>query len=404
MCSSWLLDVRRPDAEAVPVLRRYLPLSRSGFDADRLASAAACFALGRLACGLRGGLSPLCLSASSVLSRRTSVVIAVPIAARLAIATTFSSDEPDMLRGPQFHKAAGDEFASWRYPEALDNLILGLRLGSNPQLALATTPKPVRHLRELLAQPGVVVTRGSTYENLHNLAPGFRDVVLRRYEGTRLGRQEIYAELLTDTPGALWKRETIDRFRVRIAPTEFVRVVVAIDPMSGGLGEHPRETDDEVGETGIVVVGLATNGHGYVLEDCSVRGDPETWGRAAVAAYQRYEADRIVAEVNNGGEMVGYVVATLDPRVNFQPVWASRGKQARAEPVSALYVQGLAHHVGVFPELEDELTTWVPGLTASPNRLDACVWALTAFFYTDEEAIDVYALIAEENRVRISPI
>ena len=307
-----------------------------------------------------------------------------------------------MLRGPQFHKAAGDEFASWRHPETLDNLILGLRLGGNPQLALATTPKPVKQLRELLTQPGVVVTRGSTHENLHNLAPPFREIILRRYEGTRLGRQEIYAELLTDTPGALWTRETIDRFRVRAVPSELVRVLVAIDPMSGGARERAAVTDEAVGETGIVVFGLGANGHAYVSEDCSISGDPAAWGGAAIAAYHRQQADRIVGEVNNGGEMVGYVVTTLDPRVDFQPVWASRGKATRAEPVAALYARGLVHHVGVLPELEDELTTWVPGAAVSPNRLDACVWACAGLYFTDEAS--TYQVLDDEDRVQISPV
>lgn len=281
-----------------------------------------------------------------------------------ALATTYSGDSPDQLRGPQHHFAWCDELAKFQYAqETWDNLELGLRLGDDPRVVVTTTPRPIPVLRQLLADPGTVVTRGNTYENAVNLAPSFKQRILARYEGTRLGRQEIYAELLDDAPGALWSRDILDRCRVHSLPA-LKRIMVGVDP------GH---------DAGIVVAGLGEDGHGYVLEDLSISGAPLTWAQQAVAGYHRHHANRLVVERNHGGEMVETTITTVDPTVAVQTVWASQGKYARAEPVSALYEQWKVHHVGLFAALEDQLCTWVPGEgLPSPDRLDALVWTLTA--------------------------
>lgn len=290
-----------------------------------------------------------------------------------AVATTYSADEPERLRGPQHDFAWCDELAAWRYPEAWDMLMFGLRLGADPRVVATTTPRPTRLIKTLIADPKVTVTRGSTYENKDNLAPAFLDAIVRRYEGTRLGRQELDAELLEDAPGALWSRAAIEAARVTGVPA-LSRVVVAIDPAAGS-GEHSDET-------GIVVAGRDAGGHGYVLADLSGRYAPTEWAKAAIAAHRAHDADRIVAEVNNGGEMVEATLRMIDPAVPFRAVRASRGKVARAEPVAALYEQGRVHHQGAFPRLEDQMCGFVHDFdraTAgySPDRVDALVWALS---------------------------
>lgn len=282
-------------------------------------------------------------------------------------ATLFSADVPGRLRGPQFHWAVADELAVWRYADAWDMLQLGVRLGEDPRIVVATTPRPTQLVRELLADENVVVTRGSTYDNRANLAPRFLARIEEQYEGTRLGRQEIYAELLDDTPGALWTQGELDALRVKDVP-ELVRVVVGVDPSATSYGD----------EAGIIVAGVSADGHGYVLADVSLQASPHGWGSAAVLAYHTHQADRIVAEVNNGGEMVELTIRTVDPVVSYRAVHASRGKRTRAEPVAALYEQGKVHHVGALAKLEDEMCTWSTLDDApSPNRMDALVWALT---------------------------
>ncbi|MBV9551694.1 MAG: DNA-packaging protein [Alphaproteobacteria bacterium] len=290
-----------------------------------------------------------------------------------AIATTYSADEPERLRGPQHDMAWCDELAAWRYPAAWDMLMFGLRLGDDPRTVVTTTPRPTKLIKGLLADPKVVVTRGSTFENRGNLAPAFLDQIVRRYEGTRLGRQELEAEILDDVPGALWNHGLIDGTRVAGAPN-LTRIVVAIDP-AAGTGEHADET-------GIVVAGKSAAGHGYVLADASGRYTPTEWAKTAVAALRAHGADRIVAEVNNGGDMVEATVRMVEPGAAFSAVRASRGKVARAEPVAALYEQGRVHHLGVFPVLEDQMCGFARDFdraTAgySPDRVDALVWALT---------------------------
>jgi phage terminase large subunit-like protein len=291
-----------------------------------------------------------------------------------AIATVYTADEPERLRGPQHDGAWCDELAAWRYPDAWDMLSLGLRLGVDPRGVVTTTPKPTKLVRDLLKASNTVVTRGSTYDNRDNLAPQFLEAIKQRYEGTRLGRQEIYAEVLDDVPGALWQRARLDELRLYAVPCDLQRIVVAIDP-SGG---HTEDSDEQ----GIVVAGRGIDGHAYVLADRSCRLSPDGWGARAIEAYQEFKADRIVYEKNYGGEMVEHVLQTAarsrGARVALREVVASRGKVVRAEPIAALYEQGKVHHIGAFDRLEDEQCTFTPlGFDGSPNRVDALVWALT---------------------------
>ena len=286
-----------------------------------------------------------------------------------AMATTYTSEKPDQLRGPQHDGAWADELAAWRYPEAWDQLMFGLRLGTDPRCVVGTTPRPTRIIKELVADSTTYVTRGSTFDNRANLAPAFINQIVKRYQGTRLGRQELYAEVLDDNPGALWRREQLESLMVTKAPA-LQRIVVAIDPAGSA-----QEGSDE---TGIVVAGRGVDGHLYVLDDLSLRGKPHAWAGQAVSAYHKYKADRIVAEVNNGGDMVEATIRTVDSSVPYKSVNASRGKVVRAEPVASLYEQKEAHHVGMFAELEDQLCQWEPLPGAeSPDRLDALVWAAT---------------------------
>jgi phage terminase large subunit-like protein len=294
-----------------------------------------------------------------------------------AIATLFSADEPERLRGPQHDVAWCDELASWRYPEAWDMLLFGLRLGSDPRVVVTTTPRPTRLLRELIADPAAVVTRGTTYENSANLAAAFFGQIIGKYQGTRLGRQELDAELLEDVPGALWNRAIIEGARARIDPT-LVRVVVAIDPAASA-----KEGADE---TGIIVAGKDEDGRGWVLADASGRYQPTEWAKTAISAYRTHGADRIVAEVNNGGDMVEATLRMIEPNAPFAAVRATRGKVTRAEPVAALYEQGRVRHLGAFPHLEDQMCAFTAEAHANPNvrsagyspdRVDALVWALT---------------------------
>ena len=287
-----------------------------------------------------------------------------------ASASAYSADEPDRLRGPNHDLAWADELAAWRYSDAWDQLMLGLRIGDHPRCVVTTTPRPVDVIRRLMTtQDGTVhVTRGSTYENQKNLASAFIDEMKRRYEGTTLGRQELHAEILDDLEGALWQRTMFDQTRVHKHP-QLKRVVVAVDPAT------TSRTNSN--ETGIVVAGVGTDGHAYVLDDRTMRGSPDEWGRAAVSAYHTYQCDRIVAEANQGGDMVKHTLVTVDRTAPIKLVHASRGKRTRAEPVAALYEQGKVHHVGYMTALEDQMCNWVPDVSDSPDRLDALVWALT---------------------------
>jgi phage terminase large subunit-like protein len=324
-----------------------------------------------------------------------------------AVATLFSADEPNRLRGPQHDLAWCDELAAWRYPAAWDMLMFGLRLGADPRAIVTTTPRPIKLIRELLADPKVVVTRGRTVENAKHLAPAFLEQIVRRYQGTRLGRQELDGEILDDMPGALWSHGLIDAARVAVHP-DLIRVVVALDPAVSS-----SETADE---TGIIIAGRDAEGHGYVLADASGHYPPAEWAKAAVITYRTHHADRIVAEVNNGGEMVEAMLRMTDPNVPFAAVHASHGKVARAEPVAALYEQGRVHHLGAFAPLEDQMCAFSPGADGhfdrdtagySPDRVDALVWALTELFIEPKPGAAIaefYRLQAQAQNVgRVDP-
>lgn len=290
-----------------------------------------------------------------------------------AMALGYNGTEPDQLRGPEFDTAWVDELAKYRYArDTWDMLQFTMRSGNDPRVFVTTTPRPIPIIREIMNDPTTVITRGSTMENAANLAGSFLKAVQDKYAGTRLGRQELDAEILDDFPGALWTREMFDSVRIKEAP-EMARIVVAVDP-SGTKGDG---TGDDIG---IVVVGLGIDGRGYVLEDATCQLSPEGWARRAVGLYHHYKADRIVAERNFGGAMVGAVVRAADDKVSFKEVTASRGKVVRAEPIAALYEQGKVSHVGSFPDMEDQMCQTVPSGYAgegSPDRMDACVWGIT---------------------------
>lgn len=292
------------------------------------------------------------------------------------VAQLYTARDPDKFRGPQHSHAWLDELAKWRYArEAYDNLMMGLRMGDRPQKCITTTPRPIKLLKEIIADSGTLITKGTTYANTLHLPKTFLDFLRRKYEGSRLGRQELNAELLDDIPGALWQRARIDELRRRPDQVpQLRRVVVAVDPAAS--------SGEDADETGIVVAGKGVDGHYYVLNDASLQETPAGWAREAVRQYYAHECDRMIGEVNNGGEMVGATIKAIDPLVPFTPVRASRGKVLRAEPVSTLYEQGFVHHVGSFPQLEDEqcefTTDFDPDeMGYSPDRVDALVYAIT---------------------------
>lgn len=289
-----------------------------------------------------------------------------------AVAQMFSAEDPESLRGPQFHAAWLDELAKYPHPQRVwDMLQFGLRLGEMPQQVVTTTPRPISLLKELLVAPKTVVSRAPTAANTANLAPAFLEGIVARYRGTRLGRQELDAEILEDRPDALWPRALIEQSRAQ-RPPPLERIVVAVDPP---VTSHKRSD-----ACGLVVAGRAGD-RAYVLADATLeQARPAAWARAAVVAYHRYGADRLVAEVNQGGDMVESVIRQIDATIPIRKVRAARGKWLRAEPVAALYEQGRVAHVGAFPKLEDQMADFGPdGLSggASPDRVDALVWALT---------------------------
>lgn len=312
-----------------------------------------------------------------------------------AVCFTYSADAPERLRGPQHDFAWGDEMAAWQYDDAYDQLMFGLRLGKRPQALFTTTPKPVRLVRDLakrathdeLLRTGAVftadvaLTKGTTYDNIVNLAPTFINETIKKYEGTTLGRQELYAEILEDIEGALWSTSLIEAGRVRtgedVPPLK--RIVVAIDPATTSKASSA--------ETGIVVAGLGADNHGYVLCDGSGQYSPHGWAKRVIELYERFNADRVVGEANNGGDLIETVLRDVDATLSYKSVHASRGKARRAEPIVALYEQKKVHHVGVFPTLEQQMTTWREDLgMASPDRMDALVWALTELMHTSRTA------------------
>lgn len=288
-----------------------------------------------------------------------------------AVATVFSAEEPDRLRGPEHYAAWVDEACF--YPlvdDVWDNLMFGLRLGKRPRVCVTTTPKPRPWLKTLLATDSTRVSRASTYDNLENLSPVFAERVIARYEGTRLGRQELHAEVLDDVEGALWSWDLIEQARINALPDSLDRIVVGVDPAGTS-----RDSSDE---TGIVVVGWSA-GEGYVLDDRSGRYSPHGWASAVRNAYDDYSADAVVVETNYGGDMVEHTLRTAGVKARLLKVSARRSKSLRAEPVVGLYEQGKIHHVGSFPDLETQMCEWVPfnNYAKSPDRVDALVYSIT---------------------------
>lgn len=293
----------------------------------------------------------------------------------------FSAEEPERLRGPQHHRAWCDEIGVWKYAQdTWDNLQFGLRLGINPRTIVTTTPRPTELIRTILKDPGTIKTTESTFANADNLSVVALKKLRDRYEGTRLGRQELEAELLDDAPGALWRRAKLDetRFKADEVP-DLARVIIGIDPAVAA----PDNDGEGLAETGIIAVGLGVDGRGYVLDDLSGRYLPDQWARQAISGIDLYEGDAIVAEVNQGGEMVRSTIRSARNTVKVITVHASRGKVTRAEPVSALYEQGRISHVGTHAKLEDQMvaftSTGIVGDTTG-DRVDALVWAITELF------------------------
>jgi len=297
-----------------------------------------------------------------------------------ARAWLYSGEEPDRLRGPQHDAAWCDELASWRHPETWDMLLLGLRLGPDPRAIVTTTPRPTRLVRQIADSPKTVTTVASTFANVGFLASQFMDDIVTTYDGTHLGRQELYGEIIEDILGALWNRALVDSTRLDANERhdlreQLRRVVVAVDPAV--------TSGENADETGIVVVGVdgRNPAHGYTLADESGRYTPREWAKKVVRLYHDWRADRVVAEVNNGGDLVESILRTEDPNVSYRKVTASRGKYVRAEPVSALWEQGRAHNVGLFGSLEDQMCNFTPDLDraafGSPDRVDALVWGYT---------------------------
>lgn len=294
-----------------------------------------------------------------------------------AIALGYNATQPDQLRGPQFDAAWCDELAKWRYArETWDQLQFGMRLGAHPRQIITTTPRPIELIKAIVAgrEGKVEITRGRTLDNAANLAAPFLDKIRERYDGTRLGRQELDGEILGDLPGALWTLDRIDMYRVKEAPGNLSRVVVAVDPAVS----HEEGSD----EHGIVVAGISDR-EGYVIEDGTIKGTPMDWARRAVALYDKHGADCVVVEKNQGGDMVAQTLRSVRVNLPIKEVWASRGKHVRAEPIASLYEQGRVHHVGSFAELETQLTQFTSAGyegEGSPDRGDALVWALTELF------------------------
>jgi len=282
-----------------------------------------------------------------------------------------SANEPDRLRGPQYHRAWLDELAAWRYEESFDQIQFGLRLGDDPKMIVTTTPRPTKIIKDLFgrSERDVHVTTGSTFENVA-LADSAIDTFRDRYEGTRLGRQELYAEILLDIENALWSYDNFDKFRKKEKDVpDMKRIVVGVDPAMTS-----KRTSDE---TGIVIVGRGVDDRFYVLDDASGNYTVDAWANKCINTFYKHSADRIVVEVNNGGDLVTKVIKDVNQSVPVKSVHATRGKVIRAEPIAALYEQGKVSHVGNFSSLEDQMTTFDGNTSKSPDRMDALVWAMT---------------------------
>lgn len=305
-----------------------------------------------------------------------------------AIALGYNATQPDQLRGPNFHAAWGDELAKWRYGrQTWDQLQFGLRLGTTPQVLVTTTPRPTELVKAIVGgkEGKVVVTRGSTTDNLSNLAPRFIERITQRYGGTRLGRQELEGEILSDIPNSLWQQQRIDDNRVSDMP-DMMRIVIGIDPAI---------TDNEDSNMhGIIVAGLDEHQQGYIIEDGSITGSPNEWAERAIGLYDTHDADAIVVEINQGGDMVANTLRSIRNNIPVIEVRASRGKHIRAEPISAIYAQNRVHHCASFPDLEGQMCAMTShGYEGndSPDRLDAMVWALTELFPKMNQRVRVEA-------------
>ncbi len=281
----------------------------------------------------------------------------------------FPAIEPDRLRGVQFHRVWCDELASWRYRETFDNLMMALRLGNSPKCIITTTPRPTELIKELAVRSDTKIIKGSTFDNVANLAPSAIKMLKERYEGTRLGRQELYAEILEDIEGALFHSANIEQNRIEVTP-DMQRIVIAVDPAV--------TANSNSDETGIIVAGRGVDNHFYILEDKSGVFSPDVWIKRAIELYYKFDADRIVCEVNNGGDLIEKLLRVQDVNVPYSSVRATRGKMLRAEPISALYEQGKVHHVGYFKGLEEQMCSYTPETVKSPDRLDALVWGITS--------------------------
>jgi len=312
-----------------------------------------------------------------------------------AISQIFSAEEPDRLRGKQHMKLWLDELAAWRDPDAFDQAMLGLRLGDRPQAVVTTTPRPTRLVKQLLDSPDAVVTRGSTYDNAKFLADNFLTRIAARFDGRAIGRQELYGEIVEEAPGALWTRALIERQRLpKDAPrADYVEIVIGVDP--------PARSGAKADECGILAVGRTAGGIIHVLADLSSQGEtPGEWSARVVSAFRRYEANRVVAEINNGGEMVTQVLRQNDPNLPVRTVTATRGKFLRAEPIAAAYERGVVFHLGAFEKLEDQLCTLTSDFDSraagfSPDPADALVWAIADLIAprgaSPSDMLDLYA-------------
>lgn len=311
-----------------------------------------------------------------------------------AVALGYNGTEPNQLRGPEFDTAWVDELAKYRYArETWDMLQFTMRAGNDPKVFVTTTPRPIQIIKDLIADKSTIVTRGSTFDNASNLAPQFLKNLKARYEGTRLGRQELNAEVLGDLPGALWSMATLDSYRLQSEP-KMGRIVVSVDPAV----TNTEDSDYH----GIIVAGMAEDKRGIVLEDASMQGGPAEWARRAVSLSRSWGADGVVVEVNQGGDMVAHTLRTIDPNLNIIEVRASRGKHVRAEPIAALYEQGRVAHVGSFPELENEMTQMTTSGyqgDGSPDRVDALVWAMSELFPDMVEPVHQPHVYAAPRRV-----
>jgi len=309
-----------------------------------------------------------------------------------AVSQLFSAEEPDRLRGKQHMKLWLDELAAWRHHDAFDQAMFGLRLGVKPQAVITTTPRPIKLIKQLVDDRDTIVTRSSTFDNARYLADGFIKRITARYAGRAIGRQELFAEIVEEAPGALWTRELIERQRLTTDRAyEYSQIVLGVDP--------PAKSGAKADECGIIVVARRPNGEMHVLADLSSQGEtPGQWAQRVTAGFRRFHANRVVAEINNGGEMVVEVLRQSDPNLPVRKVTATRGKFVRAEPVAAAYERGVVFHIGAFPALEDQLCTLTPDFDSrvagfSPDRADALVWAISDIIEPESASslLDYYA-------------